>query len=94
MERQLKNCVNGHSFYKSSDCPVCPQCEAEKTVEGFLARLSAPARRALENAGIDTLEKLSCYSEKALLKLHGLGKASLPILIAALQEKRLKFKFE
>ena len=92
MEGQLKTCAKGHRFYKSSDCPVCPKCEAEKTAEGFLAALSAPARRALKNEGIDTLEKLSDYSEKALLKLHGFGKASLPILNAALQEKRLKFK--
>ena len=92
MARQLKICPSGHKFYKSSDCPTCPQCEAEKTVTGFPGKLSAPARRALKTEGIDSLQKLSEYSEKDLLKLHGFGKASLPILNAALQEKHLKFK--
>ncbi|MGN7784589.1 DNA-directed RNA polymerase subunit alpha C-terminal domain-containing protein [Niabella sp. 22666] len=46
---------------------------------GFLADLSAPARRALETASITTVQRLSAYSEKEILKLHGIGKASLPI---------------
>jgi len=55
-----KICANGHVFYKSSDCPVCPICEKQKAVTAdFLSVLSAPARRALENAGIKTLNKLS-----------------------------------
>ena len=83
--KKLKTCPEGHQFYKSSDCPACPQCEAEKkTEDGFMSRLSAPARRALEDAGIKTLEDLSQWSEKELLKLHGFGKASFPPLRAAL----------
>ena len=26
-------CPNGHTYYKSSDCPVCPICENEKKQE-------------------------------------------------------------
>ena len=58
----------------------------------FLSLLSAPARRALENNGIATLEKLSNYSEKEIMTFHGLGKSSLPILRTALAEKELTFK--
>jgi DNA-directed RNA polymerase alpha subunit len=45
----------------------------------------------LENEGITSLEKLSGYTQKELLKLHGLGKSSLPILSEALRENGLTF---
>ena len=90
---QLKICPKGHKYYKSSDCPTCPICEQErKPAEGFLSNLSAPARRALENAGIKTVKKLSNYSEKEILKLHGMGPASIPKLRAVLKEANLQFK--
>ena len=56
------------------------------------ALLSAPARRALEHHGIYTVEKLSKYSEKEILKLHGMGYASLPKLRKDLEERGLAFK--
>jgi DNA-directed RNA polymerase alpha subunit len=89
----LRTCKNGHEYYKSSDCPTCPICEKDrKPAEGFMASLSAPARRALENEGIKTLKQLSQYAEAEVLKLHGMGKTSIPILRAALDEKGLAFK--
>ena len=89
----LRTCKNGHPYYKSSDCPACPVCEAAKKPEhGFLSLLSAPARRALENAGISTLKKLAAHTKKDILKLHGMGKASIPVLEKALAEKGLVFK--
>ncbi len=91
-EKTLKVCDNGHKYYKSSDCPTCPICEQErKPVDGFLSNLSAPARRALENNGITTLEQLSNYSEAEILTFHGMGPASLPKLRAALEEEGLDF---
>ncbi|ALA55210.1 hypothetical protein DB29_04382 [Shouchella clausii] len=42
--------------------------------------------------GITTLEQLSRFSEKEILKIHGIGPASLPTLRAALEEKQLSFK--
>ena len=88
-----KVCVNGHTFYKSSNCPICPFCEAERSPkEGFLSLLGAPARRALENKGINTLKKLSAYSEQELLQLHGMGKATLPKLKLLLNKEGLTFK--
>ena len=71
-DKHLRTCKNGHSYYKSSDCPTCPICEqARSPREGFLALLGAPARRALENKGITTLEQLSGFSESEILALHG-----------------------
>lgn len=89
-------CDKGHEYFKSSACPTCPICENEKKPpEGFLSRLSAPAKRALlQNLKIDTLEKLSEYSEKEILALHGMGKASMPILKEAMNEKGLSFREE
>jgi len=57
----------------------------------FLAGLSAPARRALQNNGIKTIEDLSKLTEAEVLKLHGIGKTAIPILQKALKEKGLGF---
>jgi len=67
----LKTCSKGHQFYKSSDCPTCPICEQErKPKDGFLALISAPARRTLENKDITTLEQLSKFSESEILQYN------------------------
>ncbi|WP_160718657.1 RNA polymerase alpha subunit C-terminal domain-containing protein [Bacillus sp. USDA818B3_A] len=88
----LKTCNKGHTYYKNSECPTCPRCGQERKPEnGFLALLSAPARRALENNGIVSLQKLSIYSEREILKFHGMGPASLPKLRSALKEEGLSF---
>ncbi|MGJ7033250.1 RNA polymerase alpha subunit C-terminal domain-containing protein [Niabella hirudinis] len=93
MAKTLRVCANGHQYYKSSDCPTCPICEQEKKPQaGFLSLLSAPARRALERAGISNVEALAGHREKELLSLHGMGPASLPVLKAALKASGLKFK--
>ncbi|WP_317896568.1 RNA polymerase alpha subunit C-terminal domain-containing protein [Aurantibacillus circumpalustris] len=89
----LRICKKGHKYSKSSDCPVCPICEAEhKPESGFLSLLSAPARRALEGNGITSLNRLSEFSEKEILKFHGLGRASLPVLNKALKGVKLSFR--
>ncbi|UGU17290.1 RNA polymerase alpha subunit C-terminal domain-containing protein [Sinomicrobium kalidii] len=91
--KTLRTCEKGHKFYKSSDCPTCPVCEAEKgPAKGFLALLSSPARNALLYYGIDTIEKLSTYTEKEILGIHGIGKASLPVFKRSLAERGLSFK--
>ena len=89
----LRICSKGHQYYKTSDCPTCPVCEKErKPKEGFLSQLSAPARRSLENKGITSLEKLSKFSEKDILQLHGMGPSSIPKLRDALKTVGLSFK--
>jgi predicted RecB family nuclease len=93
IKKTLRTCKKGHQYYKSSDCPACPVCEEErKPKDNFLSLLAAPARRALENNNITTLEKLSKFSEKEILKLHGMGPGSIPKLKMILKEKRLSFK--
>jgi len=92
-EKTLRTCEQGHEYYKSSDCPTCPTCEKEKKPQtGFLSLLSSPARNALEHHGIHTIEELSKYSEKEILKLHGIGPASMPKLRKALEDAGLSFK--
>lgn len=93
--KELRTCSNGHKYYKSSDCPTCPMCELERKPDsGFLSKLSSPARRALTHQGITTIKQLSSFSEKEVLKLHGIGPASLPTLRASLEENGLSFKNE
>lgn len=91
-EKWLKICDKGHQFYKSSDCPVCPICAAQdKPASGFLSLLGAPARRAMMQAGISTLAELSQRSEAEMLKLHGVGPKTLPVLRQALADAGLAF---
>ncbi len=89
----LKICEHGHRFYKSSDCPTCPTCEkAREPGRGFLGLLSNPARNALLHHGIDTIQKLASHTEKDILAIHGIGRASLPVFRKSLEEQGLSFK--
>ena len=60
--------------------------------KNFLSALSAPARRALENNGIKSIDALSKFTEKEILKLHGIGKSAIPILKIELAKNGLAFK--
>jgi hypothetical protein len=55
-------------------------------------KVSAPALRALYNENITSLKQLTTFTESDLLKLHGLGPSTIPILRNALKEKGLSFK--
>lgn len=91
----LRICEAGHRYYKSSDCPCCPVCEEERKPQGgFLSLLAAPARRALENAGIKTLDQLANRSESEIAVLHGMGPTSLVRLHRALKAKGTSFRKE
>ncbi len=54
--------------------------------------LSAPARRALENNGIKSIQQLAALNEKELLQFHGMGKSAIPKLKAVLKEFELRFR--
>ena len=54
-----------------------------------LPKLAAPARRALEAAGIRSLEGLTRYSEDQIRRLHGIGPNALVALRRALKEHGL-----
>ncbi|GAA3222240.1 helix-hairpin-helix domain-containing protein [Actinocorallia longicatena] len=45
-----------------------------------LPKTSAPAQRALDGAGVRTLEDLASRSEKEIAALHGMGPKALRIL--------------
>lgn len=53
--------------------------QEHKITDEIFPGLGAPAKSALTNAGIHSLEKLSSFSEKEVLKLHGLGPSSIPV---------------
>lgn len=94
-KKTRRTCSKGHTFYKASDCPTCPICQKmQEPASGFLAKLSNPARNTLLHHGIDTIEKLASYTEKEVLSLHGVGKASLPAFHQALKENGLAFQPE
>lgn len=91
--KNKRTCASGHSFFKTSDCPVCPICERDrKSTTDFFNELSAPARRALQNKGVTTLQQLAAFSKKEILALHGMGPASMPRLSNALKKAGLIFK--
>jgi hypothetical protein len=91
--KTLRTYEKGHKYYKSSDCPTCPTCQSNAAPnDGFLSKLAGPARGALEHEGITTLEKLSQYTEKEILNIHGIGPKSIPTLKDALAEAGLTFR--
>ena len=95
LKKRMKTCTNGHIFYKSSACSICPICEKDgKPTDHFLSNLSAPARRALLSHGISDLAQLSTWSEKEILALHGIGKSAIPIIKKLLETQQLSFKIE
>ncbi len=55
-------------------------------------KLSEPAQRALEEAGIVTLQDVAQWSVRELLSLHGLGPKTIRLLTPVLDEAGLKFK--
>ena len=94
-KKDFKTCSKGHKYYKTSGRQVCPTCEKEnKSGEGFLELLSAPAVRALKTQEISTVKKLTKFTEKEILDLHGIGKSTIPILIKILEKNNLSFKRE
>ena len=56
--------------------------------------LSAPARRALANAGYERLEQLRNAKVAELLQLHGFGPKGIRVLRAALAERGWAFAGE
>lgn len=77
----LKTCLEGHTFYKKSDCPTCPICEELKIPsDDFLSKISAPARRALLAKNIHSLDDLTKYTKAEITSLHGIGKKVMGIL--------------
>lgn len=66
--------------------------KTDKAPKSELPKLSAPANRALEEAGYHRLEQFSEVTEEELLKLHGVGPKAIRMLREFLEEKGLSFK--
>lgn len=71
-----------------------PVCVMHHVVEGDFLKgvIAMPARRALEKEKINSLEKLSDYSEKELLQMHGFGKNTIRKLKIYMQENNYRFR--
>lgn len=90
---KIKTCSNGHRFTKTSDCPVCPQCEKEKKPkDGILSLVAAPARRALQSAGIESLRDISKFTEGEIIRLHGMGPRAIEVIQEEMKQVNLNFK--
>ncbi|MFO0675801.1 MAG: VOC family protein [Polyangiaceae bacterium] len=58
----------------------------------FLDGLSAPARRAFDRAGIDSVRKLATFSKAEIAGLHGVGPSTFPTLKKWLAKEGLAFR--
>ncbi|WP_430333169.1 hypothetical protein [Rhodococcus sp. ACT016] len=54
--------------------------------------IGKPATRALQEAGITTLDAVAQHSTKELLALHGVGPKAIRVLTDALGEQGLAFR--
>ncbi len=72
----------------SSICVVNHVVESD-FLKGIIAM---PARRALGKEKIDSLEKLSDYSEEEIMQLHGFGKNTMGKLKSYMKENNVFFK--
>jgi len=64
----------------------------EKVVD--FSFLPAPAQRALQNAGILTLQELNRFTREELLSLHGFGLKGLRMLEEKMVEAKVEFKMK
>jgi len=73
----------------SSICAVNHVVKNNNFLYGVIA---VPARRALEREKIDSLEKLSDYSEQEIMNLHGFGRNNMQKLKNHMKEHQVSFK--
>lgn len=70
------------------------QKKIDPTQYGFPRGMSQPALSALLAAGITTLEQVAAAGATDILKLHGVGPKSIPLLRQALADRGLTFADE
>ncbi len=70
------------------------QSKIDPTQYGFPRGMSQPALRALLHADITSLEQVAAAGAANILKLHGMGPKSIPMLRAALAERGMAFADE
>lgn len=87
-----RTCPNGHQYWKSSDCPVCPICEKGRALgDDWLDKLSAPAKRALATLNICSTSGFSKYKESEIASLHGIGPNALSKIKEAMAVQGISF---
>lgn len=92
-KKAVRTCKNGHQYYKSSDCPTCPICEAKKKpATEWMTNFGAPARRAFENAGIKSLKQFAKHSQDEIAELHGIGPNAMSKLKTIMKKQNIDFK--
>ncbi|MGC4193161.1 MAG: hypothetical protein QM589_18595 [Thermomicrobiales bacterium] len=69
-----------------------PKESSGTALDSLPVNIGAPARRALADIGITTLEQLPAHSARDLLALHGVGPKAIRILTALLAERGLAFR--
>ncbi len=57
-----------------------------------MSLLAAPARRALQSAGIESLKDLSKFTKEEILKLHGMGPKAFDALQSEMKKEKVNFK--
>jgi len=88
-------CSRGHTYQKTRERPVCPDCWPgyyRSAPDKDLPALAAPALRALLAAGITGLDELSRHAEGQIQELHGMGPSAMKKLRAAMKAHGLSFK--
>ena len=60
--------------------------------DAFPPGMSGPSLRALQVAGVRSLDDLTRWTARDLAALHGMGPKALGVLQAALQERGLHFR--
>jgi DNA-directed RNA polymerase alpha subunit len=61
-------------------------------IDVLLLKLAKPAQRAVQSAGLATLEQLSNFSEEELLEFHGIGKNAVNIIKRTLDANGMSLK--
>jgi uncharacterized protein YdhG (YjbR/CyaY superfamily) len=64
----------------------------DMTIEGLLALLAGPARRALRELKLKRLEDLSGYTMPEIKSLHGIGPNAMKIIVHAMEVDGIQFK--
>ncbi|NML57580.1 helix-hairpin-helix domain-containing protein [Chryseobacterium cheonjiense] len=70
---------------------ICAVSHAEQG-NFLIGIIPVPARRSLEKEKIDSLEKLSEYSEKEIRQMHGFGKNAMEKLRIHMMKNNMYFK--
>jgi DNA-directed RNA polymerase alpha subunit len=67
---------------------------ADTSKTNSLPKIGNPATNALANIGITKIQQLTNFTEKELLKIHGVGPKAVSILKETMKKEGISFKKE